>query len=61
MIGCISLPGVLAWTRVRVTNGALEGMNNKIKLVGHRAYWYRTPKHCIATIYHCCAQLPLPV
>ena len=22
------LPGVLAWTRLRVSNGALEGMNN---------------------------------
>jgi hypothetical protein len=24
---------VLAWTRLRVSNGALEGMNNKIKLL----------------------------
>jgi len=29
------LEGVLAWTRWRVSNGALEGMNNKIKLVSH--------------------------
>jgi transposase len=54
------LPGILAWTRVRVTNGALEGMNNKIKLVSHRAYGYRNPQTYIAAIYHCCAQLPLP-
>ena len=27
------LAGVLAWTRLRLSNGALEGMNNKIKLV----------------------------
>lgn len=31
------LDGVLAWTRLRVSNGALEGMNNKIKLVSHRS------------------------
>lgn len=54
------LAGILAWTRVRVTNGALEGMNNKIKLVSHRAYGYRNPQNYIAAIYHCCAQLPLP-
>ncbi len=54
------LPGILAWTRVRVTNGALEGMNNKVKLVSHRAYGYRNPQHFMTAIYHCCAQLPLP-
>ncbi len=54
------LPGILAWTRARVTNGALEGMNNKVKLVSHRAYGYRNPQHYIAAIYHCCAQLALP-
>lgn len=54
------LHGILAWTRVRVTNGALEGMNNKVKLVSHRAYGYRNPQNYIAAIYHCCAQLPLP-
>jgi hypothetical protein len=36
------LDGILAWTRIRVTNGALEGMNNKIKVISHRAFGYRT-------------------
>lgn len=54
------LDGVLAWTRIRVTNGALEGMNNKIKAISHRAYGYRTSWAYIANIYHCCAGLPLP-
>jgi len=54
------LDGVLAWTRVPITNGALEGMNNKIKLISHRAFGYRTPAAYIANIYHCCAGLPLP-
>ena len=35
------LDGVLAWTRIRVTNGALEGMNNKVKAISHRAFGYR--------------------
>jgi transposase len=54
------LAGVLAWTRLRVTNGALEGMHNKIKEISHRAFGYRTTWAYIANIYHCCAALPLP-
>lgn len=54
------LAGVLAWTRIRVTNGALEGMNNKVKAISHRAFGYRTTWTYIANIYHCCAGLPLP-
>ena len=54
------LDGVLAWTRLRLSNGAVEGMNNKIKLVSHRAFGFRTVEHYVAAIYHCCARLPLP-
>jgi transposase len=52
--------GVLAWTPLRVSNGALEGMNNKIKLVSHRSLGFRTVKNFTAAIYHCWAHLPLP-
>ncbi len=54
------LDGILVWTKLRVSNGALEGMNNKVKVISHRAYGYRTPWTYIANIYHCCAELPLP-
>jgi transposase len=54
------LDGILAWTRLCVSNGALEGMNNKIKLVSLRSFGFRTPKNFTATTYHCCAHLPLP-
>ena len=54
------LDGVLAWTRIRLSNGAVEGMNNKIKLVSHRSFGFRDPRNFIAAIYHTCAQLPLP-
>lgn len=54
------LDGVLAWTRSRVSNGAVEGMNNKIKLVSHRSFGFRGAHNFIAAIYHCCAELPLP-
>jgi transposase len=55
----LHLDSVLAWTRLRVSNGALEGMNNKIKLVSHRSFGYRTVKNFTAAIYHCCTRLPL--
>jgi len=52
--------GILAWTKLRVSNGALEGMNNKIKLVSHRSFGFRNPDNYISAIYHSCANLPLP-
>ena len=54
------LAGILAWTKLRLSNGALEGMNNKIKSISHRAFGFRSAKTFIAAIYHCCAKLPLP-
>ncbi len=54
------LDGILAWTRTRLSNGAVEGMNNKIKLVSHRSFGFRDPRNFITAIYHTCAQLPLP-
>ena len=54
------LEGVLAWTELRLSNGALEGMNNKIKSISHRSFGFRNAATSIASIYHCCARLPLP-
>ena len=58
---CSHLDGVLAWTKTRLSNGAVEGMNNKIKSISHRSFGFRTAENFIAAIYHCCARLPLPV
>lgn len=55
------LDGVLAWTGTRLSNGAVEGMNNKIKSISHRSFGFRSAENFIAAIYHCCARLPLPV
>lgn len=53
------LDGILAWTKLRVANGALEGMNNKIKLVSHRAYGFRKVATYEIAIWHACGDLPL--
>jgi transposase len=55
------LDGILPWTKIRLSNGAVEGMNNKIKSISHRSFGFRTAENFIAAIYHCCARLPLPV
>jgi transposase len=54
------LDGVLAWTGTRLSNGAVEGMNNKIKSISHRSFGFRSAANFVAAIYHCCARLPLP-
>ena len=46
------LPGILAWTRVRISDGALAEMNCKVKVIAHRTYGFRTPKTYITAIYH---------
>jgi transposase len=53
------LDGVLVWTKLSVSNGALEGINRKVKVISHRAYGYRPTCTYIANVYHCCAALPL--
>jgi transposase len=52
--------GVLAWTEARLSTGAVEGLNNKIKSIAHRSFGFRSAANFIAALYHCCARLPLP-
>jgi transposase len=54
------LDAVLVWTKIRLSNGAVEGMNNEIKSICHRSFGLRSAENFIAAIYHCCARLPLP-
>jgi transposase len=54
------LNGILPWTEIRLSNGAVEGMNNKIKSISHRSFGFRTTANFIPVIYHCCSRLPLP-
>lgn len=43
-----------------ISNGAVEGMNNKAKVVSHRCYGFRTAKTYITALYHCLGKLPEP-
>jgi transposase len=54
------LDGILAFIDSGLTNARLEGMNNKIRLLSHRAFGFHSPDPLIATIYLCCSGISLP-
>ncbi len=46
--------GILAAVRLGLSNGRLEGLNSKIRLISHRSFGFHSPGPLIATIYLCC-------
>jgi len=54
--------GVLAAIELGLSNGRLEGLNSKIRLLSHRAYGFHSADTLIAMIYLCCSgiQIDLP-
>ena len=53
---------VLAAIEIGISNGRLEALNSKVRLISHRAYGFHSANALIAMIYLCCAgiQIPLP-
>lgn len=49
---------ILNYFDLRIDNGAVEGMNNKAKIVSHRCYGFRTASTYITALYHCLGNLP---
>ena len=49
--------GVLAAIRFGLSNGRLEGLNNKIGVLKHRAYGFHSAAALIAMIFLCCTRL----
>jgi transposase len=54
--------GVLAALKLGISNGRLEALNSKVRLLSHRAYGFHSANALIAMIYLCCAgiQIALP-
>ena len=54
--------GVLAAVELGLSNGLLEALNSKVRLLSHRAYGFHSANALIAIIYLCCAgiQIDLP-
>jgi transposase len=55
-------PGVLAAVRLGISNGRLESLSSKVRLLSHRAYGFHPADALIAILYLCCAgiQIALP-
>jgi len=51
---------ILNYFDLPIDNGAVEGMNNKAKVVSHRCYGFRTAATFITALYHCLGKLPEP-
>ncbi|MCP3919644.1 MAG: ISL3 family transposase [bacterium] len=48
------LGGVLAYVRERLTNGIVEGFNNRLRMIARRAFGYHGPGPLIAMLFLCC-------
>ena len=53
------MDGIVAYVRHRITNGLVEGLNNKARLLTRRAYGFHSAKAVIALIELCCSGLEL--
>jgi transposase len=53
------LDGVVGWVGWQISNGRLEGMNNRIRLLSHRSFGLHSAEALISLVYLCCGGLKL--
>lgn len=53
------IDGILGFFRYGITNAVLEGTNNKIKLLIHRAFGFRSTQALISMIHLCCSGITI--
>ena len=53
------LEGILAYIRERMTNGLVEGINTRLRMVARRAYGFRSAEALISMLYLCCGGIKL--
>lgn len=55
--------GVIAAVRLGLSNGRLEGLNSKVRLISHRSFGFHSAAPLIALIYLCCGgiEIELPL
>ena len=51
--------GVLAAIELNMSNGRLEALNSKVRLLSHRAYGFHSASALIAMIYLCCSGITI--
>ncbi|MGO8904189.1 MAG: transposase [Solirubrobacteraceae bacterium] len=47
--------GILTAIRLGLTNGRLEGLNSRIRLISHRSFGFHSAAPLIALVYLCCS------
>jgi transposase len=52
--------GLLSYFDLKISNGTVEGLNNKAKVICHRSYGFRTISTYVTALYHCMGKLPEP-
>lgn len=50
---------ILAYIKTRLTNGLVEGLNNKIRLITRRAFGFHSSQALISMVYLCCGGITL--
>jgi transposase len=51
--------GILTAIRLGLTNGRLEGLNSRIRLISHRSFGFHSPDPLIALVYLCCTGIAI--
>jgi transposase len=51
--------GILAAIRLGLSNGRLEGLNSKVRLISHRSFGFHSAAPLIALIYLCCGGITI--
>jgi transposase len=51
--------GVLAAIRLGLSNGRLEGLNSRVRLISHRSFGFHSAAPLIALIYLCCGGIAI--
>jgi transposase len=51
--------GILAAIELGLSNGRLEGLNSKIRLISHRAFGFHSADPLIALVYLCCTGITI--
>ena len=54
-------PGILAAIRLGLSNGRLEGLNSRIRLISHRSFGFHSAEPLIALVYLCCSGIIIPL
>jgi transposase len=51
--------GILAAIRLGLSNGRLEGLNSRVRLISHRSFGFHSAAPLIALIYLCCGGITI--